>query len=86
MGNGFMRKGLAFWICLFISIGLMLGGFFAPPTGVIDGSVLTAVGELFGFAALATILQAIKDHNVKLTHGNTEITIEEDKEDEDTDR
>lgn len=33
-------------VCLFI------GGFFCPPIGVIDGSVLTAAGILLGFAAL----------------------------------
>lgn len=33
----------------------MVGGFFCPPIGIIDGSVLTAVGELFAFAALSQV-------------------------------
>lgn len=43
---------VAFEVCLVVAIGLIVGGFFVPPTGVIDGSVLTGVGELFGFAAI----------------------------------
>lgn len=30
---------------------MFVAGFFAPPKGVIDGSVITAMGLLFGFAA-----------------------------------
>jgi len=45
----------AFWACLVTSIGLIVGGFFVPPLGVIDGSVITAVGELLGFATIAMI-------------------------------
>lgn len=42
----------------------MVGGFFCPPLGIIDGSVLTAVGELFAFAALSQVpdlIQAIRE-------------------------
>lgn len=46
---------IAFWVCLCTSIGLIVGGFFVPPLGVIDGSVITAVGELLGFATIAMI-------------------------------
>ena len=35
-----------FYFNLFISIALIVGGFLLPPMGIIDGSVLTAVGEL----------------------------------------
>lgn len=41
-----------FFVCLGVAIALFIGGFFCPPMGVIDGSVLTAAGILFGFAAL----------------------------------
>ena len=44
-----------FFICLVISIVLFIGGFFCPPMGQIDGSVLTAGGILFGFAALGVL-------------------------------
>ena len=50
-----------FGICFFISALLIIVGFVLPPQGKIDGSVLTAVGELvifptlaFGFRALMT--------------------------------
>ena len=39
-------------ICFFVSVGLIVGGFFTPPMGVVDGSVLTAVGELLLFPTL----------------------------------
>ena len=49
------KKTIPFWICLIVSIGLIVAGFCVPPVGIIDGSVLTAVGILFGFASLAQI-------------------------------
>lgn len=50
-----MRKSVAFWLTLVTSIGLIVAGFIVPPTGIIDGSVLTAVGLLLGFATIAQI-------------------------------
>lgn len=53
-----------------------------PPMGVIDGSVLTAVGVLFGFAVLGQIPIIIEVAGyAKISSGNT--TIEISKEDED---
>ena len=76
------RKTIPFWICLIVSIGLLVGGFFAPPMGVIDGSVLTAVGLLFAFGTLAQIPIIIEVAGyAKFTSGNT--TIEIAKEDGD---
>lgn len=49
------RKGIAFWLTLSTSIGLIVAGFVVPPTGIIDGSVLKAVGLLLGFATIAQI-------------------------------
>lgn len=37
--------------CMLVCVGLTIGGFFCPPMGMIDGSVLTAVGELGGFCS-----------------------------------
>lgn len=42
----------AFWIAFVVSILLIVGGFFAPPLGVIDGSVLTSTGILSAFVEL----------------------------------
>ena len=41
------------------AIGLIIASFILPPPGVIDESVLTAGGELFGFAGLLVIIDAI---------------------------
>ena len=35
----------------FIGVAFFAAGFIVPPLGTIDGSVLTAIGELFGFTA-----------------------------------
>ena len=43
---------IAFWIAFAVSICLIVGGFFAPPLGVIDGSVLTGTGILSAFVEL----------------------------------
>lgn len=68
-------RNFAFWVCLICSIGLIVAGFLVPPTGEIDGSVLTAVGELFGFATLFVVYHAIeKGIDIKLQHGNTSVT------------
>lgn len=67
---------LAFWVCLIFSIALIIGSFFVPPMGVIDGTVLAGVGELFGFATLATVIEAIKKgSDVSVTHNNTTISV-----------
>lgn len=43
---------VVFWIAFIVSIGLIIGGFFTPPLGVIDGSVLTGTGILSAFVEL----------------------------------
>lgn len=69
---------IIFGVCLTCSIVLIVAGFIVPPRGVIDGSVLTAVGELFGFATLASVLKMSKYKQMELKHGNTTLTIGED--------
>lgn len=67
---------VAFATTLTVSIGLIVGGFLVPPTGVIDGSVLKAVGELLAFPALAFAMRAIElGYDVRLAHGHTSVTI-----------
>lgn len=80
-----MKKSLdeiVFYICLTVSIGLITGGFFVPPKGVIDGSVLTAVGLLLGFASLATLKKVLNEgKGAKMTKGDLTINIGEDNTD-----
>lgn len=79
------HSSIAFWLCLFISIFLMICGFFAIPVGEIHSSVLMATGVLFGFAALGVIPDAIKEGmGFKMTKGDT--TIEVQKRDRENER
>lgn len=68
-------KRCVFYVCLAVTILLLIAGFFAPPTGVIDGSVLTAVGELFGFASLFQLPEIIHGRSVEFKHGDTSLTL-----------
>lgn len=66
------------WFIFFalVSIGLIVASFIVPPLGIIDGSVLGAVGEIFGFAALGTVVKAIdKGVDAQVQHNNTTITV-----------
>lgn len=57
-GNKFHKR--VFFICLCISIILLLVSWVMPPAWVIDKSILAAVGELFGFSALGEVMAAIE--------------------------
>lgn len=70
------RTKLVFWLCLITSIVLIVWGFILPPMGEIDGSVLTAVGELFGFATLAVGYQALNEGlSTRISKGNVSIEV-----------
>lgn len=76
--RSFFLSRVTFVVCFFISVGLIVGGFFVPPMGVIDGSILTAVGELLLFPTLLYAFRAIElGMKVKLQKGDTSISIEE---------
>jgi len=69
----------AFWTCLLISIALIVVAFFIPPQAVIDGSVIAAVGELFGFAALGVVIEGIeKGRSVSISKGSTTFTVNDE--------
>lgn len=64
-----------------VALILIIGGFFTPPMGQIDGSVLTACGIIFAFSALWTaILSLFRGADVTIKHGKTDVTINNDKE------
>lgn len=78
--RGIVEK-VSFWVCLIVSLVLIVLGFVVPPMGVIDGSVLTAVGEIFGFATLGVVADAIKEgYDAKIKKGEVELQITNDKE------
>ena len=71
-----LLSSISFWVCLCTSLVLIALGFLVPPVGDIHPSVLTAVGELFGFATLAIVADAVKfGYDAKITHGNTTVQI-----------
>lgn len=68
-----------FYVLSLLAVGLVIASFIVPPTGVIDPSVLAATGEIFAFAALGTVLQAINlGLGAKVTHNDTSIEIHRD--------
>lgn len=70
---------IAFWITLCVALGLIIGGFFVPPRGIIDGSILTATGIIFLWPSLATLTKAIENGRVaKLNFGHNSVSIGED--------
>lgn len=71
-----------FYISLVVSILLIVGGFLAPPVGIIDGSVLTAVGLLLMFSVIEKVPEAIKaGRNIKLQKGDSSVEITSEKTD-----
>ena len=78
--NGF------FWLFSIIGLLLIIIAFFVPPAAQIHQSVLIAVGEINGFAALGAVIKAIdKGSSATFHHNNTEVTItgnEDDKEED----
>ena len=65
-----------FYTTFVLSILLIIGGFFVPPIGVIDGSVLTAVGLLLLFATVEKIPEAVKaGRNLKIQKGDLNIEV-----------
>lgn len=72
-----------FYITLTVSLMLIVGGFLVPPLGIIDGSVLTAVGLLLMFATLAqvpNIMDAARNgKSIKLTKGDFTAEVSSEK-------
>ena len=73
------KAKMASAVLSFIAVALIVTSFFIPPQGVVDSSVLAAVGEIFAFAALFAAWEAIdKGIDAKVTHGNTTLSIDGD--------
>lgn len=59
-----------------VAVGLIVTSFFIPPVAIIDSSVFIGVGEIFGFAALGTVIKAIdKGIDARVQHRDTSVTI-----------
>ena len=81
--RSFWLSSMTFLVCFFVSVGLIIGGFFVPPMGVIDGSVLTAIGELLLFPTLLYAFRAVEmGMKVKFQKGETSIEIHRREKDQ----
>lgn len=70
-----------------VAIALVIAGLAIPPPGVIDPSVLTAVGELLGFKALAMLPQLIKRKGkASIQVGNTSLSVSGSPDNDDDDQ
>ena len=70
-----------FYITFMLSVALIIGGFFVPPIGEIDGSVLSAVGLLLMFATIDKIPEAVKaGKSIKIQKGDLELEVTKDQE------
>ena len=71
-----------FTVTFVLSVLLIVGGFFCPPIGVIDGSVLSAVGLLLMFATIDKIPEAIKaGRNLKIQKGDCSAEVSSSNQD-----
>lgn len=72
------------WISFVVMIFLMIFGFFSPPQGIIDGSVLLAASELLAFGVLFKIpnmIKSIKDgRSLRIHHNNTDVELNSEKD------
>ena len=63
------------------SILLIIASFFVPPLGIIDGSILAAVGELEGLGVLWIVLRAVeKGTGASFKKGDVEVDIKENED------
>ena len=76
---------IAFWVCLAISVTLLTVSFLLPPKGQIDPSVLRGVGEIFAFAVLYVVIEALqRGTDVNFHKGDIDISLNNpDTKDED---
>lgn len=78
--ENYIEHNTWFKILSICAIALIVASFIVPPLGIIDSSVLAAVGEIFGFAALWTLIKAIDKGKVaSISHGQTTISVGKDK-------
>lgn len=70
-------SNIVFWITLSVSVILIVVGFVLPPSGQIDGSVLTAVGELLAFGVVAQVPSIVrKGSDITFRKGDMEISVD----------
>ena len=80
----YILHNIPFYVLSLISVGLIIASFIVPPQGIVDPSVLAAVGELFAFSALYTVILAIERGTpARIRHKDVEIKVGETEKGED---
>ena len=81
--KNYLQSNLFFWLFSGIGLLLIIVAFFIPPTAYIEQSVLIAVGEINGFAALGAVIKAIdKGSSATFHHNGTEVTINSNEDEQ----
>ena len=81
--RNYLKDNTFFWLFSGIGLLLIIIAFFIPPAAYIDSSVLIAVGEINGFAALGAVIKAVdKGVDATFQKGDTSVTITNNDEDE----
>ncbi len=69
---------VALWVCLVVSIGLLVASFIVPPMGEISPSALKGGSLLFAFAALMEAREAILEgFRFTLMHGSPTVEVKD---------
>ena len=77
--NEYIRYNIPFFVLGGIALVLLIISWIAPPPMQVHESVLQAVAEIFGFAALWAIVIAIeKGTGASFRKGDVELEIQED--------
>ena len=72
-----MKLQTAALILIAIGVALGVGGFFCPPMGEIDGTVITFFGEILAAVGILLAWHSVdKGIDAKFQHGNTTVTLE----------
>lgn len=73
----------SFVLCFVVSVALLIAGFLTPPIGIIDGSCLSAVGEIIAIPTIMYAFQALEmGMKIKLQKGDASIEITKKAEEE----
>ena len=77
--DSYIRYNIPFFILGGVALLLLIISWIAPPPMQVHESVLQAVAEIFGFAALWTVVLAVeKGTGASFRKGDVEVEIKED--------
>ena len=77
--DAYVKWNIPFFILGGVSLLLLIISWIAPPPMQVHESVLQAVAEIFGFAALWTVVLAVeKGTGASFRKGDVEVEIKED--------